>query len=385
MAHAYTPGLKVSPRTIIEKERILPLKGKVLVEKGALVQAEDVVARTLLPGSIKPINIAHLLGVEPQEISEYFLVKEGAEVKAGDLIARSKGFLGLFKTEVKAPATGTIESISNITGQIMLREPPNPVEIKAYITGYVSEIIPEEGVKIVSVGTYIQGILGIGGERYGNIEFLVDSPEQNAEPGKLTEALAGKIIVAGKKINYEFYQLCQKLNIQGIVVGSIDDLDLKKILGYELGVAITGKEEVTTTLVVTEGFGVLPMADRTFNLLKTCRGKFASITGATQIRAGVMRPELIVPDIEFLRQHSLADILEKGVAEDRAFEQGVLEVGSRVRVIREPHFGKIGEVVALPPELQQVETEARVRVLTVKLPDGTLHTLPRANVELIEE
>ena len=34
MAHAYTPGLKVLENTSVEKERRLPLKGEVLVEKG---------------------------------------------------------------------------------------------------------------------------------------------------------------------------------------------------------------------------------------------------------------------------------------------------------------------------------------------------------------
>ena len=34
MAHAYTPGLKVLENTSIEKERRLPLKGEVLVDKG---------------------------------------------------------------------------------------------------------------------------------------------------------------------------------------------------------------------------------------------------------------------------------------------------------------------------------------------------------------
>ena len=54
-------------------------------------------------------------------------------------------------------------------------------------------------------------------------------------------------------------------------------------------------------------------------------------------------------------------------------------------MIREPYFGKIGAVVDLPPELFDIETEAHVRVMTVKLADGETITVPRANVELIEE
>ena len=57
MAHAYTPGLKVSRYTIIRKDRRLPLKGEVLVEEGQKVKAEDIVARTQIPGNVVLINV----------------------------------------------------------------------------------------------------------------------------------------------------------------------------------------------------------------------------------------------------------------------------------------------------------------------------------------
>ena len=49
--------------------------------------------------------------------------------------------------------------------------------------------------------------------------------------------------------------------------GGVDYNTISKILGYSLGVAITGTEN-TTTLILTEGFGEINMAERTFNLLK---------------------------------------------------------------------------------------------------------------------
>jgi hypothetical protein len=59
--------------------------------------------------------------------------------------------------------------------------------------------------------------------------------------------------------------------------------------------------------------------------------------------------------------------------------------GTPVRIIRQPYFGAIGLVKFLPVELQQVESESYVRVLDVELNDGTVVTVPRANVEIIEE
>ena len=141
-------------------------------------------------------------------------------------------------------------------------------------------------------------------------------------------------------------------------------------MGYELGVAITGSEELGLTLIVTEGFGEMEMAGKTFELLQSRAGMKASINGATQIRAGVIRPEVIIPTGE-------------GSAADNKESQGQLIIGAKVRIIREPYFGQLAEVVELPAELQELETEARVRVLKVKIENVRARvTLPRANVEI---
>ena len=59
--------------------------------------------------------------------------------------------------------------------------------------------------------------------------------------------------------------------------------------------AITGSEQLGLTVVVTEGFGRMTIASRTFALLEKFRGRRVSVNGATQIRAGVMRPEIVIP------------------------------------------------------------------------------------------
>jgi hypothetical protein len=138
-------------------------------------------------------------------------------------------------------------------------------------------------------------------------------------------------------------------------------------------VAITGTEEINTTIVTTEGFGNIPMAKRTFDLLKRCEGKEASINGATQIRAGVIRPEIVIS------RH------DEGKTITESDEVPGLQIGNRVRVIRVPYFGKIGRVSALPPELFTLESESKARILEVEFEDGKKAVVPRANIEAIEE
>jgi len=42
----------------------------------------------------------------------------------------------------------------------------------------------------------------------------------------------------------------------------VSDETLRQYVGYDIGVAITGQENVPMTLILTEGFGELPMARR---------------------------------------------------------------------------------------------------------------------------
>jgi hypothetical protein len=372
LAHAYTPGLKVLEYTVVEKQRRLPLPGDISVAKGAKVAAEQVVACTRLPGNVQTVNVTGLLGIPQDEVHEAMLKKVGDKVAKDELIAQTKGLFGLFKTHVKSPISGVVESVSKITGQVILREPPIPVEVIAYIDGIVTEIIKKEGVTVQTKGSFIQGIFGIGGEIIGELAIASTGPDQVLTPEDIDAKFKDKIIFGGSMVTYDAMIQARNMGVKGIIVGGIEDQDLKKFMGYDIGVAITGSEKVGLTLIATEGFGQLTMAQHTFNLLKSLCGKKASINGATQIRAGVMRPEVIVPQETSVNK------------EPRIASATGLDIGMDVRIIREPYFGAIGKVVNLPVALQTIETEAKVRVLEVELPGPKRVILPRANVEIIE-
>jgi hypothetical protein len=374
MAHAYTPGLRVAELTVLRKERRLPIQGEVLVKKGDRVVSDTVVARTHLPGDVQLLNVASKLGLPPEDLPSVMLKKEGDPVKKGEPIAMTKGFFGLFKSSVPAPCEGTIEGVSVVTGQVILREPPMPIQINAYVDGEVVEVLAAEGVAVETAGTFIQGIFGVGGERTGEIKVAVGGPNEVLDASRIDETMRGKIIVGGSHVTWDGLQKAMEVGASGVVVGGFDDPDLRRLLGKDLGVAITGHEDLPTTLVLTEGFGEIAMAHGTFDLLKSREGRKASINGATQIRAGVMRPEIVIPIPE--GRGAL-------VREDATSATG-LETGSAIRVIREPYFGRLGKVTELPNALERMESESMVRVLRVRFEDGVEALLPRANVEMIE-
>jgi len=372
MAHSYTPGLKVLKKTIFKKERILPLKGDVLVKSGDQLTPDTIVASTNLPGNVQMLKVSNILNIDPKDVVEALQVKEGQEVKKGDIIAETSGIFGMFKSSVESPVDGTIESISQSTGRVVVREAPIPVEVDAYVSGVVDEVVENEGIVLKSNAAFIQGIFGIAGEKRGDLLLVSSGPGEELTADQITADMKGKILIGGSFLSLDAYKKALSVQVAGIVVGGFNYYDLKAILGYNLGVAITGTEKLNTALIVTEGYGSIPMSEATFSLLKENDGKAASINGATQIRAGVIRPEIVIP-------------IDSGSTDDDSsskMPEGIQE-GSTVRVIRSPNFGKIGKVISLPAELNKMESETMVRVAEINI-DGKNILIPRANLEMVE-
>jgi hypothetical protein len=378
MAQAYTPGLKVSPRSVHRARRVLPIAGDVLVKVGDVVNARDIVARTFMPGDITPINVANLLSTPPADVPSCMLKQVGDRVALGEAIAKSKGVFGMFKSECKSTAAGTIESISATTGQVIIRGEPLPIQIEAYLAGRVVEALPREGCVIEAACAYVQGIFGIGCEAHGPIAVACQSHEEELAADLITPSMKDSIIIGGARVTHDAIERAKHHGVAAIVTGGIDDHDLKTILGYDLGVAITGSETVGLTIIITEGFGEIAMAQRTFKLLASHAGREAAVNGATQIRAGVMRPEVIIPLINDDKARAPQSLGHDEIA-------GKLQIGSSVRIIRDPYFGVIGSVSALPHEPVALQSGSKARVLEVKFESGQRVMIPRANVELIEE
>ncbi|MFP3904262.1 MAG: hypothetical protein ACLFWB_08495 [Armatimonadota bacterium] len=372
--HAYTPGLRVTDSATICKVRRLPLPGEVHVEVGDEVTAGDIVASTELPGRVQTVNIAHELNCQPDEIERYVIKDVGEAVEPNEIIAESRALWGLFHSFVRAPVQATIESISATTGQVLLRGKPRPVKMDAYVDGTVVEIHENEGVTIEAHCSLVQGIFGIGGERHGELVLGVVGPDEPLTAQKVEQhAAPGCVLVGGSSLQQDALDLAREREVAAVVTGAMDSDIIDTILHGDLGVGITGQEDIPVTVIITEGFGELSMSEHAFEILESLAGHMASVSGITQIRAGVIRPEVIVSG--------------RGVAHVDSGAEAELQmgVGSMIRLTRAPLFGEIAEVVELPAEPQRIETEAEVRVLIARLQDGRKVTVPRANVELIQQ
>jgi len=280
----------------IRKTRRLPIKGKVLVSEGDKVAAETIVAEgTVENPDMREVNVFSQLEVDSQDIKQYMIKEEGDHVEEDEVIAIRRSFFGRRTVTSRAPIEGTIEQLSTITGKTLIRGKPIHMEIKAHVPGRVFKIIPQEGVIIETKATLIEGVFGIGGKRYAPIKVAVDRIGEPLTTDRLNSNDAGKILVGGSIVSLEALRKASQIGVKGIIVASVDQKDLTDFLGNELGMGITGEEEIEFSLILTEGFGITPMKEKIFKALEENEGKYASIDGSTQIRSRMIRPQVIIP------------------------------------------------------------------------------------------
>jgi hypothetical protein len=270
--------------------------------------------------------------------------------------------------------------VSDSSGMVIVRGPRQPIAVRAYVTGRVVEVIAGEGAVVEAQASLVQGIFGVGGEAHGPIAVACASATEELDADDIDGSMKGAVVVGGARMTAAAIAKAREVGAAAVVSGGIDDQDLRDVLGHDIGVAVTGSERLGITLIVTEGFGDIAMATRTFELLASHRGRTASVNGATQIRAGVLRPEVVVP----LEAAPAGAGTGGHAAVAGGATAGVLEIGTPVRIIRDPHFGVLGTVAALPEQPAVLGSGSKARVLEVATASGQRLTVPRANVELIE-
>jgi len=133
---------------------------------------------------------------------------------------------------------------------------------------------------IEAVATVVFGAFGIGGERCGRLQVVSPDPEATLLPEHITREAAGAVILAGAGVSADALRKAASLNVAGVIAGSIDNASLREYLGYEIGVPITGQEDTVTTLILTSGFGRLPMDGGLWHMLAGHAGEMVSHTCA---------------------------------------------------------------------------------------------------------
>lgn len=355
--HYYPMESWVTPLTVIRRERLLPVPGQVLVHPGEMVGPADVVARCQLPGLLRVLDVSRALRVRRDRAARYIRKSAGDSVQANDIVAAPGGLFGRLRRACRSPVDGRVVEVRD--GLVLIEATSTTFELGAHLKGQVTNVMPSRGVVISAAGALIQGVWGNGGESEGVLKILVDSPQKQLRSRSIDVSCHGTVVVGGRIADEKALDQAVEAQVRGVIVGSVN-ANLRSYL-----------ESLPFPVLVTEGFGSLPMSEPVFKLLHSNMGREAMINADTKTRWGARRPEVLIP----LRAEDITTAEDEGPRP--------LRVGDSVRVLRAPHMGVVGTVSELPSLLQPVETGARLPVAVVTLDEEEVALIPLANLELI--
>jgi len=353
----YPVETRITPLATIRRERILPARGQVLVNPGEFVGSADVVARCELPGQVRVVDVGRALRVRSELAVKYVRKAAGDRVQADEVLAAPRGLFGRLRRACRSPVDGQVIAVHN--GLVLIEAAPTAFELCAHLKGQVTNVMPGLGVVIGTVGALIQGVWGTGGEAEGVLKVLVDNPQKPLRAHAIDVSCHGTLVVGGRLLDEKTLEQAVEAKVRGIIVGSVN-ADLRPLL-----------RALPFPVLLTEGFGALPISEPVFELLHSNAGREGMMSASFQTRWGARRPEVVIP------------LRAEGKMPPGETASQPLAAGARVRLLRAPYLGAIGQVLDLPLVAQVVESGARLPVAVVDLGGGQVVKVPLNNLELI--
>jgi hypothetical protein len=343
----------VLPLTTIVRERRLPIPGAVRVRAGQRVHSGDVVADATWAREHIFIDVARVLGVAPASADRLLRVKAGDSVAAGLVVARGGGLLP--KT-IRVPRAGKVLAAGG--GQILMEAGESRLELRAGISGTVREVITDRGVVIETAGALVQGVWGNGRIDNGVMVNLADRPDSILAPNRVDMSMRGSILVGGQVRDLETLRLASEFSVRGLLIGSIFPSLLPAAL------------EARYPIVVTDGFGNIPMNSAAYRLLTTNTKREATLNAEPFDRYSGRRPEVIIPLPAETRPSEPQDVV--------AFAPG-----QTIRLRRQPATALIGTILSLPAGLTTFPSGLRAAGAEVRLENGQQLLVPLVNLEVV--
>lgn len=347
------PLVHVLPLTTIVRERVLPVSGKVLARLNQKVSPTDVVAEAAWSREHILIDVASALRLSIPATDRLLRCKVGDELPASAEIAIGKG---LFPRTVRTPKEGRVVAAGG--GQVLLETGDVNIQLRAGLPGNVVEIIPDHGVVIKTAGALIQGVWGNGRIETGQLVNLAEKPDSVLTAAQLDVSMRGNIILSGLCKDAETLQAAAEIQVRGLVLSSLFPslLPLASKLRFPI--------------VVTDGFGSLPMNSAAYRLLTTNAKREVTLNAEAYDRYTGSRPEVIIP---------LPITSEPAMPRDvEAFAPG-----QTVRMRRPPSMGAIGTIVTLRAGQTLLTSGLRASCADVKMETGETVIVPLVNMEVV--
>ncbi|TSC65551.1 MAG: Uncharacterized protein CEO21_385 [Microgenomates group bacterium Gr01-1014_80] len=366
--------IRIAPDKITTVRRVLRGDGQILVSAGQEVSPSDVIGRSILSAGFRTINLAEALSVSPGESKKYLQRSLGKPIFKGELLAFKKGGLFGGKKLVIAPTDGILELFSEKTGTLKLKILPHQIDLAAAVFGKVLNVdhIKKE-VMIKTQATQIYGVMGSGRLREGNLKFLGGRGDL-IDQEKILPQFSDKILVGGGLIYTQALNKAVALGINGIISGGVNAEDYKSMAGGHLK-ENKPDSDVGIGILVTEGFGSIPIGLDLFDLLKGFEDKFVILEGN---KRRLSLPAFSEDCLVKIRQTELVEEIDGApVSTDE------LKLNKRVRVIGDPYLGEVGKLVSIDQGLTRLPSQIITLMVTIETASRKI-SVPYTNVEIIQ-
>ena len=347
------PVHHILPLTTILRERVLPINGTVKVRLDQKVNPADVIAEASRPREHVLLDVGRALHLSPNAADKLIRCKVGDRLAAGTVIASRQG---MSSKTVTVPWDGKV--VVTGAGQVLIQLGELRMELRAGFPGTVVQVIPDRGAVIQAAGALIQGVWGNGRMDTGILTNLAEQPDSVLTAGRFDVSLRGSVILAGQCRDAETLQAAAELPVRGLILASM--------FPSLLPVA----REMRYPILLTDGFGSMPMNSAAYRLLSTNVKRETSLKAEMFDRYGGARPEVIIP---------------LPVSSEPAPPQEVMAfaAGLTVYLRRPPVAGMIGTITALRPGLTVLPSGLRVRAADIKLENGEQVLIPLINLEVV--
>lgn len=347
------PVLHVLPLATIIRERTLPVAGKVNVHVNQRVNPTDVIAEANFAREHVLLDVSRTFGVSPSAADKMIKVNPGDRVTQGALIAEGRG---LIPRSLKAPRAGRVMIVGS--GQVLMEVGDTRVELRAGLPGVVTQVLHERGVVIRTAGALVQGVWGNGRIDNGLMVSLIEKPDDVLGAERLDVSLRGSVILGGHVRDAETLRAGAELPVRGMILSSL------------LSPLIVNAYQMRYPILVTDGFGAMPMNSAAFRLLTTNNKREVTVNAEHFDRYSGNRPEVIIPLP-----------VTSDPPEPSRFER--FAVGQTVRLRRPPSAGMIGAITGLPAGLSVLPSGLRAPAAEVKLENGESVVVPLVNLEVV--
>ena len=347
------PIRHILPLATIIRERLLPVKGTVLARVGQKVSPADIVAEAVWARDHYFLDVARTFNLSPEEADKLIRCKAGDRLPAGAVVASGRGLL---RKTVKAPRESRVVAAGG--GQVLLESGESRMELRAGMAGNVTQIIAERGVEIQTAGALIQGVWGNGRVDTGVMINLADKPDTVLPAHRLDVSLRGSILIAGEVHEEETLRAAAELQVRGLIIGSM------------LPTLIPAAREMRYPIVLTEGFGALPMNAAAYRLITTNVKREATLNAEAPDRYSGTQPEIVIP---------LPTATLPAVPHDLE----TFSAGQTVRLRRQPAAGQIATLLGLHESPATFPSGLRAAAAEVQLESGEQLLVPLVNLEVV--